>query len=274
MNISANVTYVASYLTTSGFYSFTSQYFAAEYDNAPLRALADGASGGNGLFQVNGAPIFPTQNFQAGNFWVDVVFASVVTPPPSDTTPPVVSAISVTNITSAGGTVNWTTDEQANGQVEIVSPCSTSPCLTSLVSALTTSHAITLSGLNANTLYTYRILSKDAANNLGQSSNQTFTTAAAGPPTTPPNPPSNLVATCNSATQVTLSWSAVPTASSYLIRVKDQGTPSSAPLDYADEVVVTTFPAIVQSGHQYAWWVHGVNSAGVGRSAVSTLTCP
>ena len=66
------------------------------------------------------------------------------------------------------------------GQVEIVSPCAVSPCLSSLVSALSTSHAITLSGLNANTLYTYRILSKDASNNLATSTNQTFTTLASG----------------------------------------------------------------------------------------------
>ena len=50
--------------------------------------------------------------------------------------------------------------------MEIISPCSSSPCLTSLVSALTTSHAITLSGLYPSQLYSYRILSKDSSNNL------------------------------------------------------------------------------------------------------------
>ena len=61
---------------------------------------------------------------------------------------------------------------------------SPSPCLTSLVSALTTSHSITLSGLYPSQLYSYRILSKDSSNNLA-ASNQTFTTATPAPAPTP-----------------------------------------------------------------------------------------
>ena len=100
--------------------------------------------------------------YDAGNFWVDVVF-SVAGP---DTTPPAISGISVTSITTTGGTVNWTTDEPADGRVEIVRPCASAPCQTPLVAAFSTGHAITLSGLTANTLYTYKILTKDALNNL------------------------------------------------------------------------------------------------------------
>jgi hypothetical protein len=141
----------ASYHTTTGYYSFDGNYFTNQFNNPPLRALADATSAGNGVFAVNATPTFPNQNFQAGNFWVDVVFSAGG----SDTTAPVISGISVTSITASGGTVNWTTDEPATGQVEIVSPCAVAPCLSSLVSALSAPHAITLSGLNANTLYTY-----------------------------------------------------------------------------------------------------------------------
>ena len=179
--INANTTYVASYHTTTGYYSFDGNYFTNQFNNPPLRALADATSGGNGVFAVNATPTFPNQNFLAGNFWVDVVFSTGG----SDTTAPVISGISVTSITTSGGTVNWTTDEPATGQVEIVSPCAVAPCLSSLVSALSTSHAITLSGLNANTLYTYRMISKDASNNTATSANQTFTTLAVSDTTAP-----------------------------------------------------------------------------------------
>ena len=85
VNISANTTYVASYHTTSGYYSSNQQYFTAQYDNAPLHALADAASGGNGLWQTSGTPTFPAQNYRASNFWVDVVFGQAIAPAPSVT---------------------------------------------------------------------------------------------------------------------------------------------------------------------------------------------
>ena len=65
--------YVASYHTTSGYYSVNAPYFGNQYDNAPLHALADAPSGGNGVYQVSGSPTFPSLNYNKSNFWVDVV---------------------------------------------------------------------------------------------------------------------------------------------------------------------------------------------------------
>ena len=50
---------------------------------------------------------------------------------------------------------------------------------------MVTSHSASLSGLAANTLYHYRVKSRDAAGNLATSGDFTFTTAAA-PDTTAP----------------------------------------------------------------------------------------
>ncbi|MFI7059049.1 DUF4082 domain-containing protein [Streptosporangium canum] len=74
--ITANTTYVASYHTTSGFFSVTKPYFGNQYVNGPLTALADGASGGNGVYTYGATNTFPTSTFQASNYWVDVVFFS------------------------------------------------------------------------------------------------------------------------------------------------------------------------------------------------------
>ena len=53
----------------------TGGYFtSAGVDNAPLHALANGVDGANGVY-VYGASAFPTQTFNAANYWVDVVFA-------------------------------------------------------------------------------------------------------------------------------------------------------------------------------------------------------
>ncbi|MFC4893239.1 DUF4082 domain-containing protein [Streptosporangium amethystogenes subsp. fukuiense] len=74
VNIAANTTYIASYHTTSGFYSVTRPYFTTQYTNSPLLALANGAEGGNGVYKYGATDSFPTASYQASNYWVDVVF--------------------------------------------------------------------------------------------------------------------------------------------------------------------------------------------------------
>lgn len=69
VSISAGQTYVASYHTTSGQYSMTPDYFAQPYDGGIL-AVAGGA---NGVFAYGAAGAFPTQSWNATNYWVDVV---------------------------------------------------------------------------------------------------------------------------------------------------------------------------------------------------------
>jgi hypothetical protein len=78
--VTAGATYVASYHTNVGQYSYTSAYFtSAGTDSGPLHALANGVSGGNGVYNYSAASSFPTSSFNSANYWVDVVFN--VTPP-------------------------------------------------------------------------------------------------------------------------------------------------------------------------------------------------
>ncbi len=108
------------------------------------------------------------------------------TPPPA--APPAVSAISVTNITSSSATINWTTDKSADGQVEFINPCPTGGCFTPVASGFVTSHSINVSGLAANTFYSYRIRTSDAASNLTITANQNFTSGSAPAAPAPPPP--------------------------------------------------------------------------------------
>jgi hypothetical protein len=74
VTIAANTTYIGSYHTDTGNYAVNSAYFTSTgVDNAPLHALKDGSDGPNGAF-VYGASAFPSQTFNANNYWVDVVF--------------------------------------------------------------------------------------------------------------------------------------------------------------------------------------------------------
>ncbi len=75
--ITANTVYVASYHATSGHYSADVGYFATKgVDNPPLHALADGVSGGDGVYAYGSTSSFPSQTWSSANYWVDVVFSA------------------------------------------------------------------------------------------------------------------------------------------------------------------------------------------------------
>ncbi len=96
----------------------------------------------------------------------------------TDTTPPIISAIQSSSITSSGATIAWTTNEASNSKVEY-GPAVSYGSSTSLDSNLATSHRQTLLGLSPSTTYHYRVLSKDASGNLAVSGDNKFITADA-----------------------------------------------------------------------------------------------
>jgi hypothetical protein len=101
----------------------------------------------------------------------------------ADTTPPTLSLIQSSAIAASGATITWTTNENSDTQVEYgltTSYGSSSALNTSLVTA----HSVVLAGLNSNTLYHYRVKSKDAAGNLATSADYSFTTATSTTPQT------------------------------------------------------------------------------------------
>jgi hypothetical protein len=72
--IQANTVYVASYHTNTGNYAANNNFFITSgVDNGSLHALSASAGGGNGVY-VYGASAFPSNTYQATNYWVDVVF--------------------------------------------------------------------------------------------------------------------------------------------------------------------------------------------------------
>ena len=81
--ITAGTTYVASYHTNAGHYALTSNGLASAVTNGPLTALASG-----GVYAYGSSNAFPSNAFNASNYWVDVVYS-----PSSDSTAPTVSSV-------------------------------------------------------------------------------------------------------------------------------------------------------------------------------------
>jgi hypothetical protein len=91
--IVAGTTYVVSYFTSAGHYSYDVSFFATQgVDNVPLHALADKVDGNNGIFAIGSASAFPASTFNSSNYWVDLVFNTVV-----NSNPPAVTSFSPAN---------------------------------------------------------------------------------------------------------------------------------------------------------------------------------
>jgi hypothetical protein len=96
----------------------------------------------------------------------------------TDTTAPVLSAVSFSGIGSTTATVNWSTNEAATSKVYYgtSTPLDLSSAAFVSSTSLVTSHSVNLTGLTASTTYHIVVQSADGSNNTATSSNQTFVT--------------------------------------------------------------------------------------------------
>ncbi|MEK6208106.1 MAG: S8 family serine peptidase, partial [Chloroflexota bacterium] len=137
------------------------QVIAKMRTNAAQHAFADPASG------FVGDPDNPVGAYYGYLAWAGAIVL--------DTTAPVISSVNATGLTHEAATINWTTDENADSQVEYGTTAAYGS--TTLVnSTVVTTHAVSLSGLSPTTLYHYRVKSRDRSGNLAVSGDFTFTT--------------------------------------------------------------------------------------------------
>ena len=73
--ITAGTTYVASYHTNVGHYADDQNYFASQYNSGSLHVPANG-----GVYAYGAAGSFPTQVWNASNYWVDIVLSPSASP--------------------------------------------------------------------------------------------------------------------------------------------------------------------------------------------------
>ena len=72
VTINPGTTYVASYLAPNGHYSYAGQGFSSTVTNGPLEGLSNSVAP-NGLYAYSGTDVFPTNTFNAANYYVDVM---------------------------------------------------------------------------------------------------------------------------------------------------------------------------------------------------------
>ncbi len=104
-------------------------------------------------------------------------FATTALGAPVDTTPPAISLVTATSVTTSTASVAWTTNEPASAEVQYGLTASYGS-LSALHPVLDLAHSVELSGLSSNTTYHYRVKSTDDAGNVSFGPDQIFTTEA------------------------------------------------------------------------------------------------
>ncbi len=143
---------------------------------------AQRANGTNGRFRY----VSSMGVFIVCNAWSQNCYSLRMTPGGTGgSSGPTISAVGASSITTSGATVGWTTDVGATTQVEYGTTTAYGT-LTTLNSSLVTSHSVPLSGLSTNTLYHYRVHSKNSAGTESISGDFAFQTNNTSD-TTPPS---------------------------------------------------------------------------------------
>lgn len=120
--IAANTTYIASYHTTSGRFSYSPNYFTTARVNGPLTAPDSTSAGGNGVYTFGASGSFPSSSSSSPNVWVDVIFSPAGGPAATATSTPIATVVTPTaTATSVStfkinvinhGTGSWSANEQ------------------------------------------------------------------------------------------------------------------------------------------------------------------
>jgi len=118
-----------------------------------------------------------------------------------DTTGPVISNVLAINVTGTTATITWDTDEDADSLVGYDTVPGPPYANSGSSAVLTNSHSIDLAGLTPNTLYRFRVTSKDASTNSTSSIELTFQTLDTVAPVI-----SNIQVTSITTTSATVSW--------------------------------------------------------------------
>jgi predicted RNA-binding protein with TRAM domain len=100
--VTAGTTYVASYLAPAGHYSDSAGALSSMVSSPPLYALANAAGTPNGVYAYASSNTFPSNSYNATNYFVDVVFTLN-----AGTLPGAPTAVSAT-AGNAAATLSWT----------------------------------------------------------------------------------------------------------------------------------------------------------------------
>jgi hypothetical protein len=179
--------------------------------------------------------------------------------------PPVISAVTATT-SGTSVTITWSTDQASSSVVNY--GLNTNYGLSSAVTTLTTSHSVTLSGLQAGATYDYQVVSANASGTPATSANYTFAVS------NQPAPNVQYVSFWGiNSSGITMSWSTDQPATTQVSYgtspALGQLTPLDSTLIYGHGAVLTG----LMSGTTYYWVAQSTNANGVtGYSTVYSFT--
>ena len=273
--ITANTTFVASYLAPKGHYSDTAAGFASSgVTNPPLSALANSVSA-DGVYVYGASNAFPTNTYHATNYWVDVLFEPTGAP----TVPGQVASV-VASAGNASAALSWSAP--SNGGSQILSYTVT-PYIgneaqpTTTVTGTPPVTNATVNGLKNGTNYTFKVT---AANSVGPGPASEPSNAIT--PATTPSAPTGVVASAGNASAA-LSWSAPSNGGSQILSytvtpyIGNEAQPTTT---------VTGTPPVtnatvngLKNGTNYTFKVTATNSVGPGpasepSNAITPATTP
>jgi Fe-S cluster assembly iron-binding protein IscA len=94
----------------------------------------------------------------------------------TDTTAPTISNVSADSTTESSTVITWVTDEAATGEVQYGTSADALNASTDLNTNLNVNHSALISGLEPNTTYYFKVISKDGSGNASESEVNSFTT--------------------------------------------------------------------------------------------------
>ena len=266
MSVTAGTTYTASYFAPNGHYSYTSQGFAAAVTNGPLQAPSN-ATTPNGVYGYSGQNAFPTNTFNAANYWVDVLFAPVQVPG------------KVTNVTANAGqssaSVSWTAPTSGDAPTSyVITPFIGSTAQTpTTVTGTPPAPSATVRNLTPGTAYTFTV---HAANVNGAGAESAASNAVTPTAPTAPGAPTS-VATAPATGQVLVGWSdpssdGGSSITGYTVTPFSGGTAGTPVHVTADKASATVTG--LTNGTSYTFKVTATNAIGSTDSAATTAVTP
>jgi hypothetical protein len=200
--------------------------------------------------------------------------------PGADTTPPVISAARVENIIGTGAQIKWTTDEPSDSRIAYGTSVNYGLFSDARCDAggNVTDHCVNITGLASNTVYYFKVESRNAAGLNAQSGGYQFTSAISAPvgsgtasgsttpDTTAPSAVADLSLVSSGGGTLTASWTAtgddgsVGTASYYVL--KYASAPITSETAWQLGVSVGSLPVPAPAGTRQSATISGL-TAGV-----------
>ena len=158
VTLTAGAVYTASYFAPKGHYSTTAGGLATSASNGPLSTMPNSSAPGNGVYAYGASSVYPTNAYNATNYYVDVTYQD----PPA---PGQVSGVSAT-AGQQSATVSWTapTSGAAPTSYTVMPRVNgvNQPGAAKTVTGTPPATSTTISGLTAGTAYTFTVTASNA----------------------------------------------------------------------------------------------------------------